>query len=29
MFFTTAVDFVCAIVFSPMLRMIVMIAIAQ
>ena len=29
MFFTPAVDFVCAIVFSPMLRMIVMIAIAQ
>ena len=28
MFFTTAVDFVCAIAFSPMLKMIVMIAIA-
>jgi hypothetical protein len=28
MFFTTAVDFVCAIAFSPMHKMIVMIAIA-
>jgi hypothetical protein len=26
MFLTTVVDFVCAIVFSPMLKMIVMIA---